>query len=36
VLAITAGGVLPSDLDLHGFTALPLPVDGMGARVEVG
>ena len=36
VLAITADGVLPSDLDLHGFTALPLPVDGMGARVEVG
>jgi homoserine kinase len=36
VLAITADGVLPPDLDLHGFTALPLPVDATGARVDVG
>jgi homoserine kinase len=36
VLAITTDGVLPPDLDLHGFTALPLPVDGVGARVEIG
>jgi homoserine kinase len=36
VLALTADGTLPSDLDLHGFTALPLPVDSEGARVEIG
>jgi homoserine kinase len=36
VLALTADGALPSDLDLHGFTALPLPVDSEGARVEIG
>jgi homoserine kinase len=36
VLALTADGTLPSDLDLHGFTALPLPVDHAGARVEIG
>jgi homoserine kinase len=36
VLAITTDGVLPPDLDLRGFTALPLPVDGVGARVEIG
>jgi homoserine kinase len=36
VLALTTDGVLPPDLDLHGFTALALPVDGAGARVEIG
>ncbi len=36
VLALTVDGVLPAGLDLHGFTALPLPVDPDGARVEVG
>ncbi|HLU56515.1 MAG TPA: homoserine kinase [Pseudonocardia sp.] len=36
VLALTEDGVLPSDLDLHGFTVRPLPVDGVGAAVEVG
>lgn len=35
VLALTTDGVLP-DVDLHGFTALPLPVDGVGAQVEIG
>lgn len=36
VLALTTDGTLPSDLDLHGFTALPLPVDNTGASVEIG
>jgi homoserine kinase len=36
VLALTTDGTLPSDLDLHGFTALPLHVDRSGARVEIG
>jgi homoserine kinase len=36
VLALTTDGNLPSDLDLHGFTALPLPVDNAGASVEIG
>jgi homoserine kinase len=36
VLALTADGILPSDLDLHGFTALALPVDRAGATVEIG
>ncbi|GAA4539327.1 homoserine kinase [Pseudonocardia xishanensis] len=36
VLALTTDGALPADLDLTGFTALPLPVDGVGARVEIG
>jgi homoserine kinase len=36
VLALTADGTLPPDLDLHGFTALALPVDNAGARVEIG
>ncbi len=36
VLALTTGGALPPDLHLHGFTALPLPVDAAGVRVEVG
>jgi homoserine kinase len=35
VLALTADGTLPSDLDLHGFTALALPVDSAGATVEI-
>ena len=35
VLALTGDGVVPGDLDLHGFTALPLPVDPDGARVEI-
>lgn len=36
VLALTAGGVLPDGIDLHGFTAMPLPVDTAGARIEAG
>ena len=36
VLAFTTGGALPDDLDLRGFTALPLPVDALGAVVEIG
>ena len=36
VLALTAGGGLPPDLELDGFTALELPVDSEGARVEIG
>jgi homoserine kinase len=36
VLALTADGTLPGDLDLHGFTAVALPVDSDGARVEMG
>jgi homoserine kinase len=36
VLALTTGGALPDDLDLRGFTALPLPVDALGAVVEIG
>jgi homoserine kinase len=36
VLALTADGTLPDDLDLHGFTAVALPVDSDGARVEMG
>jgi homoserine kinase len=35
VLALTTDGVLPADLDLSGFSALPLAVDGDGARVEI-
>lgn len=35
VLALTADGTLPPGLDLHGFSALPLPVDTAGARVEI-
>jgi homoserine kinase len=34
VLALTGDGTLPADLDLHGFTARPLPVDTAGVRVE--
>jgi homoserine kinase len=36
VLALTTDGVLPDEIDLHGFTPLPLPIDAEGARVEVG
>lgn len=36
VLALTADGIAPAGLDLHGFTALPLPVDTVGATVEIG
>jgi homoserine kinase len=37
VLAFTTtDGGLPADVDLHGFTALPLAVDTLGARVELG
>jgi homoserine kinase len=36
VLALTTDGTVPGDLDLHGFTAVALPVDPDGARVEVG
>jgi homoserine kinase len=36
VLALTSDGAVPGDLDLHGFTALPLPVDTQGVRVEIG
>jgi homoserine kinase len=36
VLALTVDGVIPSDIDLHGFAVLPLDVDSRGARVEVG
>ncbi len=36
VLALTSDGALPPGIDLHGFTALPLPVDGVGAQVEIG
>jgi homoserine kinase len=36
VLALTTDGTLPPDVDLHGFTALALPVDSAGAFVEIG
>ena len=36
VLALTTDGNLPPDLDLSGFTARALPVDGTGATVEIG
>jgi homoserine kinase len=36
VLALTTGGELPDGIDRHGFTALPLPVDALGAVVEIG
>jgi homoserine kinase len=35
VLALTGDGALPTDLDLHGFTARSLPVDTGGVRVEI-
>lgn len=36
VLALTSDGTLPADLDTAGFSLLSLPVDTMGAQVEVG
>lgn len=36
VLALTADATVPDDVDLEGFTVVPLPVDAVGARVEVG
>ncbi|MCE0765186.1 homoserine kinase [Pseudonocardia kujensis] len=36
VLALTSAGTLPEELDTTGFTALPLPVDTLGAQVEIG
>ncbi len=36
VLALTTHGTLPPGIDLHGFTAMPLPVDPDGAQVEIG
>jgi homoserine kinase len=37
VLALMTGDdALPADLHLDGFTVLPLPVDTMGTRVEIG
>lgn len=36
VLALTTDGTLPGDVDAAGFTALPLPVDTLGAQVEIG
>ena len=36
VLALTVDAALPDDLDLTGFTLLPLAVDTEGARVELG
>ncbi|GAA3096958.1 homoserine kinase [Pseudonocardia yunnanensis] len=36
VLALTADGTLPEGLDLHGFRAVALPVDDVGATVEIG
>lgn len=36
VLALTADAAVPDGVDISGFSAMPLPVDGQGARVEVG
>jgi homoserine kinase len=36
VLALTSAGTLPEGLGTTGFTALPLPVDTLGAQVEIG
>jgi len=36
VLALTGDGTVPDGIDIHGFTALPLPVDGTGVVVETG
>ncbi|MEU7812350.1 homoserine kinase [Pseudonocardia sp. NPDC049154] len=36
VLALTTDGTVPGDVDTTGFTALPLPVDTLGAQVEIG
>jgi homoserine kinase len=36
VLALTNDGTVPDGIDIDGFTALPLPVDGTGVVVETG
>lgn len=36
VLALTVDEKLPTALDLHGFSVMPLPVDTTGALVEIG
>ena len=36
VLALTHDGTVPDGIDIDGFTALPLPVDGTGVVVETG
>lgn len=36
VLALTSDATLPADVDTTGFTAMVLPVDVEGARVEIG
>ncbi|MFR9800698.1 homoserine kinase [Pseudonocardia sp. RS010] len=36
VLALTSNGTLPEALDASGFTTLPLPVDTLGAQIEIG
>ncbi|MHA6796152.1 homoserine kinase [Pseudonocardia bannensis] len=36
VLALTSDGTVPDGIDTHGFTVVPLPVDRVGARVEIG
>jgi homoserine kinase len=36
VLALTADGVLPSGVDVRGFTVLPLPIDPSGVAVMAG
>lgn len=35
VLALTTDGTIPQGIDLSGFTELPLPVDPIGAQVEI-
>ena len=35
VLAFTTDAQIPSGLDLHGFTPLPLSIDTVGAVVEI-
>jgi homoserine kinase len=36
VLALTEDGELPDGVDLTGFAVRPLPVDALGAQVEIG
>ena len=36
VLALTADGTLPAEVDPHGFTVLPLPIDPDGAVLVAG
>ena len=36
VLALTTDGTLPTGVDLHGFTLVPLSVDPRGVVVEAG